>query len=186
MKHNTDNKRFSRNSGHLRCMMANMTCDLLTHERIKTTTPKAKELRRYTEKMITLGKAGTVSARRRAMAFLRSKAVVTKLFDDLAERTATRPGGYTRILKVGRRAGDCAPMSLIELVDLPPVVVEEVAKAKKAREKPSVAAKIKNKVKEGIDKVKEVEAESKKTPAKKEAAAKAKKAVKASTKKKDS
>lgn len=161
-------------------MMANLTCDLLTHERIKTTTPKAKELRRYAERMITLGKTGTVASRRKAMAFLRSKTVVKKLFDDLAARTATRPGGYTRMLKIGRRAGDCAPMTMIELVDLPPVVVEEVEKTKKAKAKPSVAAKIKEKVKEGIDKVKEVEAESKKSPAKREkdAAAKEKKAVK--------
>lgn len=117
MRHNRDDKRFNRNTGHLKCMLSNMTGDLLIHERIKTTTPKAKELRRTVEKMISLGKLGTLSARRRAMAFLRDKVIVTKLFAELAPRFKDRAGGYTRILKVGVRHGDCAPLSLIELVE---------------------------------------------------------------------
>jgi len=117
MRHNRDDKRFNRNTGHLKCMISNMTRDLLTHERVKTTTPKAKEVRRSVEKMITLGKLGTLSARRRAMAFLHDKVVVTKLFVELGPRFKDRKGGYTRMLKVGVRHGDCAPLSLLELVE---------------------------------------------------------------------
>ncbi len=117
MRHNRDDKRFNRTSGHLRCMMANLTNDLLNHGRIRTTTPKAKELRRFAERMITLGKSGTLAARRRAMAFLRNKKTVTRLFSEISPRYADRPGGYTRILKLGFRPGDCAPMSVIELVE---------------------------------------------------------------------
>ena len=116
MRHNKDDKRFNRHSGHLRCMMANMTNSLFQHGRITTTTPKAKELRRVAERMVTLGKKGDVPARRRAMAFMRRKDVVTKLFNEIAPQYSARNGGYTRIVKTGPRAGDCAPMSLIELV----------------------------------------------------------------------
>ena len=117
MRHNRDIKRFSRTRGHLRCMMANMTNDLIKHGRIKTTTAKAKELRRYTDRMVTLGKAGYVASRRRAMAFLRSKTNVTRLFNDLAPLFKERNGGYTRTLKIGFRNGDCAPMSIIEFTE---------------------------------------------------------------------
>jgi large subunit ribosomal protein L17 len=108
-------------------MMANMTNDLLTHGRIKTTTTKAKELRRYAERMITLGKAGDLASRRRAMAFLRNKKTVHRLFLDVAPVFKDRQGGYTRMLKIGFRNGDCAPMSIIELTDQ--VVVAEAAAA---------------------------------------------------------
>ncbi|MFQ5586265.1 MAG: 50S ribosomal protein L17 [Thermodesulfobacteriota bacterium] len=117
MRHNRDEKRFNRHSGHLRCMMANMTNSLFLHGRINTTTPKAKELRRVAERMVTLGKQGDMPARRRAMAFMRSKDVVTKLFNEIAPRYRERNGGYTRIVKIGPRPGDAAPMSLIELVE---------------------------------------------------------------------
>ncbi len=117
MRHNKDDKRFSRTGGHLRCMMSNMTNSLIEKGRIQTTTPKAKLLRRYVERMITLGKSGTLPARRRAMAFMRSKSAVTRLFADVAPRYNERKGGYTRILKTGFRPGDCAPMSIIELVE---------------------------------------------------------------------
>jgi large subunit ribosomal protein L17 len=117
MRHNKDDKRFSRTGGHLRCMMANMTNSLIEKGRIQTTTPKAKLLRRYVERMITLGKSGSQPARRRAMAFMRDKTIVTRLFTDVAPRYRERNGGYTRILKTGFRAGDCAPMSIIELVE---------------------------------------------------------------------
>ena len=131
MRHNRDKKKFSRHGGHLRCMLANMTNDLIVEGRIKTTTPKAKVLRSYVEKMITLGKAGTVASRRRAMAFMRSKSAVTKLFTEVAPRYTERPGGYTRIMKNGFRDGDCAPMAIIELVE---------DKVKKAKKKPAKKA----------------------------------------------
>jgi len=117
MRHNRDEKRFDRTSGHLKSMLSNMTRDIIRHGRIKTTTPKAKLLRRRVEKMITLGKSGTLPARRRAMAFLRSKSAVSKLFSEVAGRFKDRNGGYTRILKLGVRPGDGAPMSIIELVE---------------------------------------------------------------------
>jgi len=117
MRHNKDDKRFSRTSGHLRCMMSNMTNSLILNGRIQTTTPKAKLLRRYVERMITLGKSGSLPARRRAMAFLRDKSMVTRLFVEVAPKYAERKGGYTRIMKTGFRAGDCAPTSIIELVE---------------------------------------------------------------------
>ncbi len=133
MRHNKGNKRFSRNTGHLRCMMSNLTRDLLRHERLKTTTPKSKELKRSAEKMITLGKLGTLAARRRAMAYLHDKEIVTKLFADLATRFKDRKGGYTRSIKANVRNGDCAPMTLIELVAGPAEkAAEKPAKAKKA------------------------------------------------------
>ncbi len=114
-------------------MLANMTNDLFLHGRIKTTVPKAKELRRYAERMITLGKDGTLSARRRAMAFLRNKGTVTKLFVDIAPMYKERNGGYTRILKLGVRPGDCAPMSLIELVEGSVEPAEPAKKGKRAK-----------------------------------------------------
>lgn len=117
MRHNRDDKRFSRTIGHLRCMMANLTNDLIVYGRLRTTTPKAKELRRHAERMITLGRKGDLSARRRAMAFMRNKQAVTTLFSSVGPRFRERNGGYTRILKVGIRPGDCTPMSLIELVE---------------------------------------------------------------------
>lgn len=114
-------------------MLANMTNDLFLNGRIKTTLPKAKELRRYAERMITLGKDGTLSARRRAMAFMRNKGAVTKLFVDIAPIYKERSGGYTRILKLGVRPGDCAPMSLIELVEGSVEPAEPPKKGKRAK-----------------------------------------------------
>lgn len=116
MRHNRDEKRFNRPTGHLRCMMANMTNSLFLSGRINTTTPKAKELRKTVERMITLGKRGDMPARRRAMAFMRRKDMVAKLFSDIAPKYKDRKGGYTRILKIGNRPGDCASMSIVELV----------------------------------------------------------------------
>ena len=101
-------------------MFANMTVQLLRHEQIKTTKPKAKELRSFTEKMITLGKQGNLHSRRRAISFLQDNEVVGKLFDTLAERYRDREGGYTRVLSSGFRYGDSAPMAVIELVDRDP------------------------------------------------------------------
>ncbi len=133
MRHNKDDKRFSRTSGHLRCMMSNMTNSLILNGRIKTTTPKAKLLRSYVEKMITLGKNGSLPARRRAMAFLRDKTMVTRLFAEVAPRYTARNGGYTRIMKTGFRAGDCAPISIIELVEADAEKDATPANARRAR-----------------------------------------------------
>lgn len=101
-------------------MFSNMVVSLVIHEQINTTLPKAKELRRIADKMISLGKRGTLHARRQAHAYLRDDAAVAKLFDGLAERYSERPGGYTRVLKAGFRYGDAAPMAVIELVDRDP------------------------------------------------------------------
>jgi len=97
--------------------MRNMVTSLLDHERIETTDAKAKELRGFADRMITLGKRGDLHARRQALSVIRSKAVTAKLFDELAERFRDRPGGYTRVIKVGNRVGDSAPVSIIELVE---------------------------------------------------------------------
>ena len=132
MRHNRDDKRFSRPLGHFRCLMANLTNSLFQSGSIKTTVPKAKELRYYAERMITLGKAGDVASRRRAMAFMRKKEVVTKLFDEIAPKYKERNGGYTRILKIGYRPGDSAPVSIIELVG-EASIAEAPAKAKKKK-----------------------------------------------------
>ncbi|MGB1343216.1 MAG: 50S ribosomal protein L17, partial [Pseudomonadales bacterium] len=107
----------NRNASHRKAMFKNMTCSLVEHEVIKTTVPKAKELRRFAEPLITLAKEDSVANRRLAFARVGNKAVVGKLFSDLGPRFQDRPGGYTRILKAGFRAGDAAPMAYIELVD---------------------------------------------------------------------
>lgn len=120
MRHRMAGRKLNRVSSHRKAMLQNMAVALLKHEQIKTTLPKAKELRRYVEKLITLGKRGSLHARRQAAAKLPEDAIVQKLFDTLAERYADRPGGYTRILKAGFRYGDAAPMAIIELVDRDP------------------------------------------------------------------
>ena len=104
-------------SGHRRALMANLATALLTHGRIETTEAKARALRPYTEKLITLGKRGDLHARRQALAKLRYRPIVDRLFGDVAEACADRAGGYTRIIKTGFRAGDAAPMAIIELID---------------------------------------------------------------------
>ncbi|MBE7636775.1 50S ribosomal protein L17 [Sneathiella sp. P13V-1] len=117
MRHRKSGRRFSRSSSHRQAMFANMAASLIKHEQIKTTLPKAKDLRPIVEKLITLGKRGDLHARRQALAVLSEKAIVDKLFSTIAERYADRPGGYTRILKAGFRTGDAAAMGFIELVD---------------------------------------------------------------------
>ncbi len=117
MRHRKSGRRLNRTSSHRKAMFANMAASLIEHEQIKTTLPKAKELRRIADRMITLGKRGTLHCRRRAFAYLRDDEMVIKLFDTLAGRYKDRSGGYTRVLKVGIRYGDCAPMAIIELVD---------------------------------------------------------------------
>ena len=119
MRHGNGLRKLNRTSAHRQAMLRNMMNSLLTHEAIKTTVPKAKELRRVVERMITLAKVDSVANRRLAFDRLRDRDVVTKLFNDLGPRSANRPGGYTRILKMGFRVGDNAPMAFVELVDRP-------------------------------------------------------------------
>ncbi len=117
MRHKMAGRKLNRPSSHRKALFANLTIALLKQEQIKTTLPKAKELRKFADKMITLGKTATLHTRRQALAFLRDEAIVKKLFDVLAPRYKERAGGYTRVLKAGFRYGDCAPMAFIELVD---------------------------------------------------------------------
>lgn len=120
MRHTNGYRKLNKTSTHRKAMFSNMTTSLIVHEQIKTTLPKAKELRRFIDKMISLGKKGTLHDRRRAFAFLRDDEAVAKLFSTLAERYQDRPGGYSRVLKAGFRYGDSAPMAVIELVDRDP------------------------------------------------------------------
>jgi len=117
MRHGNSGKKLNRNSSHRKAMFANMMVSLFQHERIVTTLPKAKELRRFAEPMITLAKEATVARRRLAFARLRDRSAVVKLFDELGPHYRSRPGGYLRIVKNGFRAGDNAPMAIVELVD---------------------------------------------------------------------
>jgi len=117
MRHGTAGRKLNRTHEHRKAMLANMANALIKHEQIKTTLPKAKELKPYVEKLITLGKRGDLHARRQAASTLGDDAMVTKLFDTLADRYGARSGGYTRVLKAGFRFGDAAPMAVIELVD---------------------------------------------------------------------
>ncbi len=116
MRHRKKGRQLGRQTKHRWALFRNIVTSLLDHERIETTEAKAKEIRGFTDRMITLGKEGTLPARRRALAFLRSKDVVSKLFSDVAIRFKGRPGGYTRIVKTRRRIGDAAEMVAIELV----------------------------------------------------------------------
>ncbi len=116
MRHLNAGRKLNRSASHRRALFRNLVTALLERERIKTTDAKAKETRRLAERMITLGKEGTLAARRRALTFVQSRAVVKKLFDEIAPRFKERNGGYTRIIKVGIRHGDAAPVSVIELV----------------------------------------------------------------------
>ncbi len=120
MRHGLSGRKLNRTSSHRKAMFANMAVALITHEQIRTTLPKAKELRPFVEKLVTLGKRGGLHAWRRALSTLSDGKVVDKLFTTLAERYAKRAGGYTRVLKAGYRYGDCAPMAYIEFVDRDP------------------------------------------------------------------
>lgn len=119
MRHQKSGRKLNRNSSHRKAMFSNMASSLFDHEIIKTTLPKAKELRRVAEPLITMAKNDSVANRRLAFARLRDKEMVGKLFNELGPRYAERPGGYTRIMKCGFRSGDAAPMAYIELVDRP-------------------------------------------------------------------
>jgi len=125
MRHRKAGRHFNRTSAHRKAMFRNMVCSLVEHEIIKTTLPKAKELRRFAEPMITLGKVDSVANRRLAFDRLRDKETVGKLFSEIGPRYEDRPGGYLRIIKAGSRPGDAAPMAYVELVDRPEPVFEE-------------------------------------------------------------
>ena len=125
MRHRKSGRHLNRNSSHRTAMMRNMAASLLRHEQIRTTVPKAKELRRFVEPLITLGKNPSLSNRRLAFSRLRDREMVVKLFGPLGERYKERPGGYTRILKCGNRVGDAAPMAYVQLVDSDVIITDE-------------------------------------------------------------
>jgi large subunit ribosomal protein L17 len=120
MRHARKGRKLGRDSAHRKALYANLACSLIEHGRIKTTEAKAKAVKPYAEKMITLGRRGDLHARRQALAELRTQEIVHKLFADIAPRMADRPGGYTRIIKIGHRLGDAAEMVYLELVDYDP------------------------------------------------------------------
>jgi large subunit ribosomal protein L17 len=133
MRHRHGLRKLNRTSEHRQAMLRNMCVSLLTHEAIKTTLPKAKELRRVVEPLITMGKAPSLANKRLAFSRLRDRNAVVKLFGELGPRYEKRPGGYTRILKMGFRLGDAAPMAYVELVDRPEPVAADEAKGEAAK-----------------------------------------------------
>ena len=130
MRHQKKTLKLGLTAAHRKAMLANQVCSLIEHQRIKTTLAKAKAVRPLAEKMVTLGKKGSLHARRTALAVLRQKDAVRKLFEDIAPRSATRNVGYTRIVKLGARKSDSAPVAFIEWVDSPQVIDEPVAEEK--------------------------------------------------------
>ncbi len=138
MRHQLSGRQLSRNSAHRRALMRNMAAALLRAEKIRTTLPKAKELRRVVEPLITLGKTDSLPGRRRAWITLRDDGLVEKLFGDIGPRFRARAGGYTRILKMGPRPGDAAPMALMQLVEADVAPEAEGKPAKKKAKKPAV------------------------------------------------
>jgi large subunit ribosomal protein L17 len=140
VRHRKKGRQLGRQTKHRWALFRNLVTSLLDQERIETTGAKAKEIRGFTDRMITLGKEGTLPARRRALAFIRSKAVVSKLFSDVATRFKDRPGGYTRIIKTRRRIGDAAEMVAIELVSRQELATKNKTKAGAAPPAPTDAA----------------------------------------------
>ena len=141
MKHRVVGRRLDRTTEHRTAMLKNMVTSLFRHEKIVTTTPKAKELKRYADKVITQAKAGTLAARRNVHKTVRDQAALAKLFETIGPRFKARPGGYTRIIRVGNRAGDNAEMSVIELVERTAAAAEgDEAGAKKGEGKAKKAA----------------------------------------------
>jgi large subunit ribosomal protein L17 len=168
MRHRVAGRKLSRHTQHRELMFRNMLVSLLQHERIKTTLAKGKELRSWADRIISLGKQGTLHARRRAFALLRNEGIVKKLFDEIAPKLKDREGGYTRVFKLGWRHGDAAPLSLVELVTYAPPEEKKkstIAKAKQVLEK--VTPKKKEKV-EKKEKEKEKGKEKKEKKVKKE------------------
>jgi large subunit ribosomal protein L17 len=139
MRHQKKTIKLGRTAEHRKALLANQVCSLIEHQRIKTTLAKAKAVRPLAERMVTLGKNGSIHARRTALATLRQKNAVKKLFDDIAPRSAERNGGYTRIVKLGQRKSDSASMAFIEWVDMAEVVEQKSAEEKKAKRKEAEA-----------------------------------------------
>src|SRR5881275_3526527 len=135
MRHQKKTIKLGRTAEHRKALLANQVCSLIQHQRIKTTLAKAKAVRPLAERMVTLGKKASIHARRTALATLRQKNAVKKLFEDVAPRSAERNGGYTRIVKLGQRKSDSAQMAFIEWVDMAEVVEEKPAEQKKAKKK---------------------------------------------------
>ncbi len=140
MRHHRTGKKLGRDSSHRKAMYANLAAALIEHGRIRTTETKAKAVRPIVEKMITLGRDGSIHARRQALAFLRTQEVVHLLFSEVAPRFQDRPGGYTRVVKLGPRQGDAAPMAYLELVDYVPAAPREHAHAERAEREQVQAA----------------------------------------------
>jgi large subunit ribosomal protein L17 len=179
MRHRKASLKLSRTTSHRIAMFRNMVTSLFKHERIRTTGVKAKELRRWAEHLITLAKRGDLHARRQALAIIREKDVVHKLFDEAGEKFGNSAGGYTRIVRLGRRAGDAAPMSLVELI------VPGAGAKKKGKKKTTKASAGKKKAQAKEEKKpaddKEKKAEDRKSPAEKKKTAKEKKEKTATT-----
>lgn len=133
MRHLKSGRKLSRSGAHRKAMLRNLVTSLFEHEQVRTTDAKAKELRRVADRLVTLAKRGTLDARRRAAAYVRTKSVVRKLFSEVAERFRNRPGGYTRIVKLGYRHGDAARMSVIELTDRGEAAKAEAEKKRERR-----------------------------------------------------
>ncbi len=182
MRHQKSGRKLNRTSSHRNAMFRNMVVSLFQHEQIRTTLPKAKELRRFAEPLITLGKTPSVANRRIAFSRLRDRQVVSKLFDDISVRFQERPGGYLRILKTGFRPSDAAPMAIVQLVEMKQAV-EETTKPKKAKATPKAPPKKKTEAKKAkpAEEKAEKKTAAKKTTTKK--TAKKKTAKKATTKK---
>jgi large subunit ribosomal protein L17 len=179
MRHRIAHRKLGRTTEHRLSLLKNLAASLITHERIRTTEAKAKELRPFVEKLVTLGKRDSLHARRRALAILSSKTVVSRLFSDVSPRFSERPGGYTRILKLGPRQGDGAPMAFIEFVDYK---FKGEAPAPAAKEKPK-KKEPEPEVEDEVDETAEAEEEEEKPAKKKKKAAKKTKKTTASKKK---
>jgi len=140
MRHQKKTVKLGRTAEHRKALLANQVCSLIEHQRIKTTLAKAKAVRPLAEKMVTLGKKASLHARRTALSILRQKDAVKKLFDDIAPRSASRNGGYTRIIKLGQRKSDSAPLAFLEWVDAPEVKEEAPTDKKATKDKKSSKA----------------------------------------------
>jgi large subunit ribosomal protein L17 len=144
MRHLNQGRKLSRTSAHRKALFRNLVLALVKHERIKTTDAKAKELRRYADRMVTLGKRGDLAARRLAFAFMQSRDAVKRLFDEIAPRFKERNGGYTRVVKFGFRRGDAAPLSIVEFSDHSDQVTARTPRKKRTRreEEPQPARRV--------------------------------------------
>jgi large subunit ribosomal protein L17 len=167
MRHQKKTIKLGRTAEHRKALLANQVCSLIEHQRIKTTLAKAKAVRPLAERMVTLGKNGSIHARRTALATLRQKNAVKKLFDDIAPRSAERNGGYTRIVKLGQRMSDSAPMAFIEWVDMAELIEAKAEEEKKAKRK-KAEPKPKRPEPERAEAIEEEPAAKEKKPAEKE------------------